>query len=132
MRHGYGRRHEEGKSERRKKSPSREKYEKENPTVSARVPEETRERLRVVLPKLGMSLADALKVLAGELEVKVTPIDEARQAAYEEAKNLHMVTYPCEICGKTIEVMSTKQKEAIRRYMLKYGWGHADCVASRY
>ncbi len=80
--------------------PSRKKYEEENPTVSARVPKETCDRLYVNLEKLGMSLADALKVLAGELEIKVKPIDEAREAGYEEAKNLYMITYPCSVCGK--------------------------------
>jgi len=63
----------------KRKSPSRERYEKENPTVSARVPKETRDKLLEVLPKLGMSLADAFKVLAGELEVKAVPIDKARR-----------------------------------------------------
>lgn len=115
----------------RKKSPSREKYEKENPTVSARVPEETRERLRVVLPKLGMSLADALKVLAGELEVKVAPIDGARQAAYEEARNLYMITFPCSGCGKPIPITNPKTKEAASRYMVEHGWHHAKCPTTR-
>ena len=62
----------------KKKSTSREKYEKENPTVSGRVPKETRDRLNVNLAKQDMSLADALKVLAGELELEVRPVDEAR------------------------------------------------------
>ena len=115
----------EGKK--RRKLPSREKYEKENPTVSARVPKETREKLRVVLPKLGMSLADALKVLAGELEVKVIPIDEARRQGYEEAKNLYMVTFPCDICGNPVPIIVPKAKEAASRYMVEHGWGHAKC-----
>jgi len=61
----------------KKKSTSREKYEKENPTVSAWVSKETRDRLLVNLAKLGMSLTDALKVLAGEF------------------MKLYMVTYQC-------------------------------------
>ena len=79
----------------KKKSPSRERYEKENPTVSGRIPKETRHNLLLNLKKMGMTLPDALKVLAGELEVKVRPIDEARRQGYEEAKNHYMVTYPC-------------------------------------
>jgi hypothetical protein len=115
----------EGKKKR--KSPSREKYDNENPTVSARVTEGTRDRLRIVLAKLGMSLADALKVLAGDLEVKTRPIDEARQAGYEEAKNRYLVTYPCSICGNLIPIKSPKAKEAASRYMVEHGWGHAKC-----
>ncbi len=116
-----------GEGDKRRKSPSREKYEKENPTVSARLAKETRDRLRGVLTKQGMSLADALRVLAGELEVKVRPSDEARQLGYKEAKNLYMVTYPCRICGNPITLTSQKAKEAASRYMVEHGWGHAEC-----
>ena len=116
-----------GEGDKRRKSPSREKYEKENPTVSARLAKETRVSLRGVLTKLGMTLPDALKVLAGELEVKVRPTDEARQAGYEEAKNLYMVTYPCRICGNPITLTSPKAKETARRYMVEHGWSHAEC-----
>lgn len=115
----------------KKKSPSREKYEKKNPTVSARVPAETRATLRVSLAKLGMTLPDALKVLAGELEVKVVPIDEARRAGFEEAKTLYMVTYPCYICGKPIPITSLKAKEVASKFMTEHGWGHAKCHEQR-
>lgn len=111
--------------------PSREKYEKENPTVSARVPKETREKLLVALSRLGMSLTDALKVLAGELEVKAIPIDQARKQGYEEARNLYMVTYPCDVCGKPVAITSPKTKEVVSKYMAKYGSGHAKCHEQR-
>jgi hypothetical protein len=78
-----------------------------------------------------MTLPDALKVLAGELEVKVVPIDEARRAGYEEAKNLYMVTYPCYICGKPIPITSLKAKEVASRFMTEHGWGHAKCHEER-
>jgi len=114
-------------SKKKRKSPSREKYEKENPTVSGRVPKETRDRLYANLAKQGMSLADALKVLAGELEVKVRPVDEARKAGYEEAKNRYMVPYPCSVCGEPIPITSPKAKEAVSKYMTEQGWGHVEC-----
>ena len=112
---------------RKRKSPSRQKYERQNPTVSARVSEETRGRLRAVLPQLGMSLADALKVLAGELEVKAIPIDQAKKLGYEEAKNLYLVTYPCNVCGKPMSITTAKAKEAAARFMVEHGWGHTEC-----
>ncbi|RLC61093.1 MAG: hypothetical protein DRI01_09060 [Chloroflexi bacterium] len=115
----------------KKKSPSRERYEMENPTISARIPVETRHKLILNLGKLGMTLADALKVLAGELEVKVTPIDEAWQAGYEEAMNRFMVTYPCNVCGKPIALTSTKAKEYASKYMTEHGWGHSKCHKRR-
>ena len=103
------------------KPPSRKKYENENPTVSARVPVKTRDALRISLAKLGMTLPDALKVLAGELAVKVIPINEARKAGHEEAKNHYIVTYPCSVCGKLIPLTSQKAKEAVSRYMTSQG-----------
>jgi hypothetical protein len=120
---------EEGKKKR--KPPSREKYEKDNPTVSGRIPKETRSKLLLNLKKLGMSLPDALKVLAGELKIKVRPIDEARQQGYEEAKNLYIVTFPCDVCGKPIPITSPKTKEAASRFMIDHGWGHAECHKKR-
>ena len=109
------------------KPPSRKKYEEENPTVSARVPKETRHNLLLNLKKIGMSLAEALKVLAGELELKVKPIDEARKEGYEEAKNLYMVPYPCSVCGEPMAITSKKAKEAVMEFMIEHGWGHAKC-----
>jgi hypothetical protein len=120
---------EEGKKKR--KPPSREKYEKDNPTVSGRIPKETRSKLLLNLKELGMSLPDALKVLAGEVEVKVKPIDEARQQGYEEAKNRYMVTYPCNVCGKLISITSPEAKETVSRYMTDCGWGHVECHKKR-
>jgi len=111
----------------RKKSPSRKKYEAENPTISARVPKGTRHSLRVNLAKRGMSLADALKVLAGELELKMKPIDEAWQEGYEAARKRYMVTYSCNVCGEQVEMRSQKAKEVTGRYMTKQGWGHKKC-----
>ncbi len=115
----------------KKKSPSRERYEKENPTVSGRIPKEMRRDLLLNLKKMGMTLSDALKVLAGELEVKVIPIDEARQAGYEEAKNLYMVIFPCNVCGEPIPITNPKTKEAVSKYMTDHGWGHAECHKQR-
>jgi hypothetical protein len=115
----------------KRKSPSRERYEKDNPTVSGRIPKETRSKLLSNLKRLDMSLPDALKVLAGELEVKVKPIGEARRQGYEEAKARYMVTYPCSVCGKLIPLTSPKAKEAAGRFMTDHGWGHAECHKQR-
>jgi antitoxin component of RelBE/YafQ-DinJ toxin-antitoxin module len=115
-------------SKKKRKSPSREKYEKENPTVSARVSKETRDKLLEVLPKLGMSLADAFKVLAGELEVKAVPIEEARRQGYEEAKKLYTVTYPCFVCGKPIVITSPETKGVVSKFLTTHGWGHTKCI----
>ncbi len=111
----------------KKKSPSRERYEKENPTVSGRMPKEKRDKFYANLAKSGGSVSDALNSLAGDLELKVRPIDEARKAVYEEAKNLYMVTYLCNVCGEPMPIISPKAKEAASTYMTEHGWGHIAC-----
>jgi len=113
------------------KPPSRKKYEKENPTVSGRMPKEKRDKFYANLAKSGRSVSDALNSLADDLELKVRPIDEARRQSYEEAKNHYMVTYPCSVCGKLIPLTSTKAKEAASKCMTDHGWGHAECHKRR-
>jgi len=111
----------------KKKSPSREKYEKENPTVSGRMPKEKRDKFYANLAKSGRTVSDALNSLADDLELKVRPIDEAMKASYEEAKNLYMVTFPCDVCDEPILITNLKTKEAVSKYMTEHGWGHAEC-----
>jgi flagellar biosynthesis/type III secretory pathway protein FliH len=76
----------------------------------------------------------------GLLEAKVNKEQEAKKQGYEkgygdgyeEAEALYKVTFPCSICGKTLTVMSKKEKDAIKRYMREHGWGHAECINGRY
>lgn len=111
-----------------KRSPSRIKYEQSHPTVSARLPSvAAKDKLNVNLKKAGISLSDALLILAGELDIKLIPIEEARKTAYEEAKKLYAVYYHCQLCRNPIIITSPKAKEAVARYMTERGWGHAAC-----
>jgi len=114
-------------NKKKRKSPSRERYEKENPTVSGRMPKEKRDKLYANLAKSGRSVSDALNSLADDLELKVRPIDEARKAGYEEAKNLYMVPYLCYICGKPIAITSPESKEFVSKFLTERGWGHTQC-----
>jgi hypothetical protein len=114
-------------SKQRRKPPSRIKYEKDNPTVSARLPLEIRAKLLANLKILDMSLTDALKGLAGELEIKVIPVEEARKAGYEEARKHYMIIYKCAVCGKYKAIESPQAKAAAARYMTEHGWCHAEC-----
>ena len=119
--------------------PSRKRYEEDNPVVSCRVPKELYNRLRAIKKAEGKSMADVLKAGLGLFEVKVRAEKEVRQEAYDEghingyelAESEYKVTYPCSICGKSIEVTTEEEKKAIRGYMAEYGWGHADCINQR-
>lgn len=64
-------------------------------------------------------------ILAGDIELKVVPIDEARRAGYEEARNLYMVPYPYSECDEPMAITSNKAKEAVMEFMIEHGWGHA-------
>lgn len=116
---------------RKKTPPSREKYEKENPTISTRLPIEKRDKLLSVLRRLGLSLRNLLIGVADETDIKLKPIDEAWKAGYEEAKKRYMVPYPCSVCGKPLPITSPKAKKAAARYMTDAGWGHTECHRRR-
>lgn len=124
----------------KKRTPSRIRYEQNHPTVSWRVSKELYDRLQAVKDAEGKSTTDVLKVGVGLLEIKVRKEKKVRDQAYDEgygdgsrdAEVLYKVTYPCSICGKTLTVMSKKEKDAIKRYMREHGWGHAECIHRRY
>lgn len=124
----------------KRKTPSRIKYERDHPTVSLRVTKELKDRLQAVKEAEGSSITDVLKVGVSLSEVKVRKEKEVRAQAYDEgyaegyrdAEGLYKVTYPCKICGKTIEVMNVKEKEAIKGYMRQRGWAHAACINRGY
>ena len=124
----------------KRKPPTRIKYEQNHPTVSFRVSKELCNRLQAVKEAEGKSTADVLKVGVGLLEVKVSKEKEAKrqgyeegfEKGYEEAEELYKVTYSCKICRRTLVVTSAKEKGAIKSYMLEHGWGHADCINRRY
>jgi translation initiation factor 2 beta subunit (eIF-2beta)/eIF-5 len=75
-----------------------------------------------------MTISDALMVLAGELEVKAIPVEEARQKGYEEAMKLYMVTYLCFECGKPIAITSLETKRVVSKFLTEHGWGHTKCI----
>lgn len=117
----------------KKRTPSRMKYEQSHPTVSFRVSKELYDRLEVVKEAEGKSTTDVLKIGVDLLEVKVSNEKEARRQGYEEgfekgfeeAKNLYMITFPCSVCRKTIEVAGKGMKETIRKILVAHGLGHA-------
>lgn len=119
----------------KKKSPSRAKYERSHPTRSFRTSKELDDRIEAVKKAENMSLTDIVKVAVGLIEVKVRAEEEVRREAYDEGKlngyelaeSVYKVTYPCSICGKPMEVTTEEEKKAIRRFMIENRWHHGDC-----
>ena len=116
---------------RKKNPPSREKYEKENPTVSARLPIEKRDKLLSVLRRLGLSLRNLLIGVADETDIKLQPIDEAWKEGYAAAKQKFMVPFPCAICDEPLPITGAKAKKAAGQLMSDAGWGHTECHKRR-
>lgn len=53
--------------------------------------------------------------------------NEGYNDGYDEAKKKYLVTFPCSICGKPIEIIHPETKEAVTKYMREQGWGHPAC-----
>lgn len=119
----------------KKKTPSRARYERSHPVVSARVDRQLYDRLQAAKLAEGKSFTDILRIGLGMLEVKVRKEKEIRQEAYEEgqlngyelAEFEYKVTYPCSKCKRMMEVTTEGEKKAIRKFMVENGWHHGDC-----
>ena len=111
-----------------KKTPSRTKFEMSHPVISARLPIETRDKLLLNLEKAGMSLADAFKVLAEELDLQIKPIEEVKKAGFEQGKNIYGVSYRCYVCGKPKLITSLEEKIVAGKFLTEHGWGHDKCL----
>lgn len=119
----------------KRKSPSREKYERNNPVVSHRVPKELHDKLQAAKEKQGLSYTDILKIGLGLLEPKIQAEEQVREKAYEKgwevgfkkAEELYAVSYNCRGCGKKIWVDTDEEKKDIARHMREAGWCHRDC-----
>ena len=107
--------------------PSRIRYEKENPTVSARVPKEVRDALYSVLTKSGLSLAEVLKSIAAGSEIMEVAIEKTRKTEFEKAKNRYMITCACSKCGKPMVITNPKTKEILGKYLTEHQWHHEKC-----
>ena len=111
-----------------RKPPSRTKYENNHPTISARLPKDKHDKLLALLRNLGVTLPQLLFHFIDEYEIKIMPIEEARKAGYEEAKNIYMVSYSCSGCGKPAAITNPETKEVVSKFLTKHGWGHKKCI----
>jgi hypothetical protein len=123
------------KTIKKKRAPSRVRYEQAHPTVSCRVAKELYNRLQAVKQAEGRSFTDILKIGLGVLEVQVKKEAEVKKKAhaegyrngYDEAERLYKVTYPCIVCRQTVTVKTEHEKEAIKKYMQEHRWVHTAC-----
>jgi predicted CopG family antitoxin len=101
------------------------------------VQKEVYDKLQKAKQAEGKSFADILKTGLGIVEARreEEEEEESRKKAqsqgynkgYAQAERLYKVTYPCNICRKTITLNSLEEKKAASQYMQQHGWGHGAC-----
>lgn len=108
--------------------PSRLRYEKSHPTVSARLPKGDYDRLKGYLAMTDQSLADLIKeTLDGREPAIEAAFAEGQSDALETAEYLYKVDYRCSKCGGSITLTDEQAKQAAATYMREHGWAHTKC-----
>jgi hypothetical protein len=108
-----------------------------NSDVSAlSVEGELQDTLKAFLKDKGKSFSEWVKDQLETENAKETTHAKAHKEGYnkgyEEAKKKHLVTFPCSICGKPIEITHPQTKEAVAKYMRENDWGHKACHEKRH
>ena len=113
----------------RRVSPYRVRYERDNPTVSIRVSRELYDRLKAMREQNDISLGDILRV-GLEVQEPVTRTANIRgyKLGYAEAEELYRVEYRCIVCNGRLAIDDDASKKAAVGYMRQKGWGHSSCL----
>lgn len=108
-----------------KKPPSRIRYEKSHPVVSARLNMEDYKRLKEILRTEGKSFAQFLKEIINKADVEHV---KTYERGYREGVEDTQIWYYCKVCGESIIITPNgKSHMALIEYMEEHGWGHASC-----
>ena len=106
----------------RRVSPYRIRYERDNPTVSARVSRETYRRLEALKEQSNKSLGDILReaLEVQEPDTKAANIRGYR-LGYAEAEHLYRVDYHCDVRNGRLTINEDDAKQAAAEYMQEKG-----------
>ena len=108
--------------------PSRQRYEENHPTVSARIPLQLHARIKLLQMQSGKSLAT---IMEEAVEKQEPVIEEVWGRGYERGEaaaiKRYRVSYRCYQCGGTLHVESDQEKAAAARLLREAGWGHTRC-----
>jgi len=104
--------------------PAYYRYREKHPAIVIRVTKEIFDKLKELQNKTGKTLAQLVRENLG---IQMRNEQNAYRKGYEDAKKKYLVSYPCAVCGETIEVESPEEKAAIKKYMRQYEWGHQSC-----
>jgi hypothetical protein len=111
------------------KPPSREKYEKNNPTVSFRVNNELYRKLEEARKIGALSYADIIRIGLGMIEPKVKAAEEELNDEYKEgfkdgwdnARVTYSIHYRCCVCGQIMRISSDEEEAAASKDMTENG-----------
>lgn len=117
------------------KSPSRERYEEENPVVSFRISQEAKEQLDELVEQLDTTKKDWFE---GVIQERAQDTESAWEAGYQAAKDEYCVEIPCVICGEPTELVKEDSKEQVASILmdiaddntdgLSWWQGHKECL----
>lgn len=117
------------------KSPSRERYEEQNPVVSFRISKEAKEQFDELVETLDTTKKDWFETVILE---QAQDLDNAWEAGYRAAKDEYCVEIPCVICGEPLELTQEETKDEVASILMNvaqenwedlFWWqGHKDCL----
>lgn len=120
-------------SEPRKVPPSKIKYLQKNPVMSFHLPAETRDRLRGMAAKDGVTVATYVKRFLSGLAARDDNREKAWHDGYEAgfrtARGRYEIRYRCSVCDEPITISpGSKLHMSIIRMMQDEGWRHTKCM----
>ena len=118
------------------KPPSRIRYEENHPTFSVRIPKPLYDQLKELCKDGGWSFADFARQALNEQKPVAKQIRKRLDAAwatgydagFKNAKAQYLITFPCFVCKKPIEIASsdTGPIKAVQEALA--GWRHKTCI----
>jgi hypothetical protein len=73
---------------------------------------------------VGDILREAIGVQANSVQVAY---DRGLNKGRSDTEQLYRVDYRCSVCGGTITLATSEEKQAVREYMRENGWAHGSC-----
>ena len=114
---------------RKRKPPSRAKYDEENPVIAIRLDRDTARRLRGLAEESNKSLTTVIKE---NLDLQEDNYITAYDKGYDKGKKEHQIWYYCSICQQRIDIVrGGNAHKAITKYLYDQGWAHETCISRR-